>query len=102
MAPLLGAKVRLLHVVLEINRYHLALDFDPGDPFAPQREQPLNGWDVLRHKAEKYLDRQSAQLRAAAIETAFEVRLDAPAEIVVEAAEREQIELIAMATYGCR
>jgi nucleotide-binding universal stress UspA family protein len=100
LAPILGARVRLLHVVLEIDRYHLAVDFDPVYPFAPQPEQRLNAWDVLRQNAEDYLDRQAAQLRAAGVETAFEVRLGVPAEIIVEVAEREQVELITMATHG--
>jgi nucleotide-binding universal stress UspA family protein len=100
LAPILGAKVKLLHVVLETDRYHLAVDFDPVDPIAPRQEQRLKAWDVLRQNAEKYLDRPSAQLRAAGIESTFEVRLGAPAEIIVEAAEREQVELIAMATHG--
>jgi nucleotide-binding universal stress UspA family protein len=100
LAPILGAKVRLLQVVLEMDQYYLAMELDPADPFAPPRGQPLNTWEILRQSAENYLERQAAQLRAAGIETNYEVRLGAPAEIVVEVAEQEHAALIAMATHG--
>jgi nucleotide-binding universal stress UspA family protein len=100
LAPILDAKVKLLHVVLEIERFHLAMDFDPGDPLAPQREQRLNSWQMLRQNAEHYLDRQAAHLRAAGIETSYEVLLGPPADTIVQVAEGEQVDLIAMVTHG--
>jgi nucleotide-binding universal stress UspA family protein len=100
LAPILGAKVKLLHVVLEIERFYLAADFDPGDPLAPQHEQRLNSWHTLRQNAENYLDRQAAHLRAAGIDTSHEVLLGAPADNIIQVAEAEQVDLIAMATHG--
>jgi nucleotide-binding universal stress UspA family protein len=100
LAPILGAKVKLLQVVLEMDPYYLAMDFELSGPFASQRGQRLNPWDVLRQSAENYLERHAAQLRAVGVETAFEVRIGAPAEIIGEVAEREQATLIAMATHG--
>ena len=100
LAPIVGAKVKLLHVVREIDQYHLALDFDPGDPFAPQREQHLNARDVLGQSAENYLERHAAQLRVVGIKSMVDVRLGAPAEVIVETAEHGQADLIAMATHG--
>ncbi|HET9223488.1 MAG TPA: universal stress protein, partial [Roseiflexaceae bacterium] len=100
LAPILDAKVRLLQVVLELDQYYLAMDFELNGSFASQRGQRLSHWDLLRQSAEDYLERQAAQLRAAGVETTFEVRIGAPAEIIVEVAEREQATLIAMATHG--
>ena len=100
LAPILGAKVKLLQVVLEMDQYYLAMDFELSGSLASQRGQQPSPWDVLRQSAENYLERQAAQLRAAGIETTFEVRLGAPAEVIVEVAEREQATLIAMATHG--
>ena len=100
LAPRIGAKVKLLQVVLEMDQYYLAMDFELSGSLASQREQQLTPWDVLRQSAENYLERQAPQLRAADIETTFEVRLGAPAEVIVEVAEREQAALIAMATHG--
>ena len=100
LAPILDAKVKLLHVVLEIERFHLAMDFDPGDPLAPQRMQRQNAWQMLRQNAEQYLDRHAAHLCAAGIETSCEVLLGAPADTIVHVAEGEDINLIAMATHG--
>jgi nucleotide-binding universal stress UspA family protein len=100
LAPILGANVKLLQVALEINRYHLAMKFEPGDAFATQREQHLNAWDMLRQNAENYLQYQVGRLRAAGVQAVGEVRLGAPAEIILEVAERDQVALIAMATHG--
>jgi nucleotide-binding universal stress UspA family protein len=100
LAPILGAKVKLLQVVLEVDQYYLAMDFELSGPFASQRGQRLSSWDVLRLSAESYLERQVAQLRAAGVEASFDVQLGAPAEIIVEVAAREHASLIAMATHG--
>jgi nucleotide-binding universal stress UspA family protein len=100
LAPLLRAGVHLLRVVSESDRYHLLLYEYGQDHFATQRERQLHSWEILRQQAESYLAPLAQQLRAAGVETAFEVRLGAPAEIVVEVAEREQATLIAMATHG--
>ncbi len=100
LAPILDAKVKLLHVILEIERFNLAMDFDPGDPLAPQRVQRQNSWQALRQNAEQYLDKHAAHLRAAGIESSYEVLLGAPADTIVQFAEGEHIDLIAMATHG--
>jgi nucleotide-binding universal stress UspA family protein len=93
LAPILGANVKLLHLVGE----------DPGDLLTRQGERHLKSWDVLRQNAENYLASQAAQLHAAGVQTAFEARLGtsvAPAGIIVEVARQEQATLIAMATHG--
>ena len=100
LAPKIDAKVKLLQVVLELDQYYVAMDLELSGPFASQHGQRMNSWDILRQNAETYLERQAAQLRAAGVETSCEVRLGAPAEIIVEVAEREQATLIAMATHG--
>jgi len=100
LAPILGAEVHLLHVVSEADRYHLLVDAEPGDLFATQRERTLNSWETLRQQAESYLAPLAAQLRAAGVNTGFEIRLGSPAEVIVEVAEREQVVLIAMVTHG--
>jgi nucleotide-binding universal stress UspA family protein len=100
LAPIFDAKVKLLQVVLEMDQYYLAMDFELSGPLAAQRGQRPTSWDLLRQSAESYLERQAAQLRAAGVETSYEVQLGAPAEVIVEVAEREQAALIAMATHG--
>jgi nucleotide-binding universal stress UspA family protein len=100
LAPLLGAEARLLPVVSEADRYHLLADFEPDDPFKTAGEKYRSSWDALRQNADSYLAPLAQQLRAAGVEPAYEVRLGAPAEVIVEEAEREHVALIAMATHG--
>ena len=100
LAPIMGAKVNLLHVVPEMDRFQLETQDDFREPFATEREQRMSSWDTLRHNAERYLEPQAAALRAAGIGTTFEVRLGAPAEIIVDVSERGPVDLVAIATHG--
>jgi nucleotide-binding universal stress UspA family protein len=100
LAPILGARAHLLRVVSEAERYSLLIYDEGGERFATQRERQLHSWEMLRQQAESYLAPLAQRLRGAGIETSFEVHPGAPAEIIVQAAEREQADLIAMASHG--
>jgi nucleotide-binding universal stress UspA family protein len=97
LAPLLSARVHLLHVVSEADRYHLLFD----DPRGVGEGEPApSSWDVLRQNAEIYLAEQTEKLRDAGLEASFMVRLGSAPEMIIETAERRGIQLIAMATHG--
>jgi nucleotide-binding universal stress UspA family protein len=100
LAPILGANVLLLHIVSEADRYHLLVDFEPDDPFKTESENHRTSWEVLRQNAESYLAPKALELRAAGVDTTYDIRLGAPADIIVEEAEREHVALIAMASHG--
>jgi nucleotide-binding universal stress UspA family protein len=103
LAPILGADVQLLHVVAEVDKYYL-LD-EPYAPFeanggsAIQREL-ARLWETARRNAEDYLTTQAAPLRAAGLQVGIEVQRGAAAETIVQAAEREHVAVIAMASHG--
>jgi nucleotide-binding universal stress UspA family protein len=100
LAPRMGAKVTLLHVVPETDRAQLALEFEPDDSQAPPRAPRADAWDTLRQTAERYLEQQVAQLRIAGVAATGEVQFGAPAEVIAAVAERVQAALIAMVTHG--
>lgn len=101
MGKLLGAEVHLLHVVTP----------DEHERFAARREQlrrvytPLNvpaaGLEpaLLTHD-EAYLRQILQRMQAAGVAARCEVVAGAPAEAIVEAAERCDADLIVMATHG--
>ena len=95
LAALLSARVHLLHVVSDADRYHLLFD-DPQGVGEPAR----SSWEVLRENAESYLSEQTETLREAGLEASFMVRLGSAPEMIVETAERRGVQLIAMATHG--
>jgi nucleotide-binding universal stress UspA family protein len=86
LAPLLDARVQLLHVVFETG--------DVTAELAEFAEAPL------RRNAESYLHAQATKLGADDLETDAEVQLGVPAEVIVEAAARKHVALIAMASHG--
>jgi nucleotide-binding universal stress UspA family protein len=100
LAPLLGAEVKLLHVIPEMDRFHFELEGEPRDPFATEREQRLHSTEALRYNAEHYLAPQVEALRAAGADASFDVRLGAPADLIVETCERDKPALVAIATHG--
>src|SRR5689334_1424832 len=91
LAPFLEAKVQLL-LVSEADRQHLLADLAPDAALAAQQgqqrlrlapravittqhEHQLKSWPILRQHAEDYLAPLAAQLRAAGVETSYDVRL---------------------------
>jgi nucleotide-binding universal stress UspA family protein len=103
LAPLLGANIRLLHVVSEADRYHLLADSEGideagGVPLAPSGF--TGSWEPLRQNAQGYLEYQASALAAAGLEVEVDVQLGRPDEVIVEAAESRRVGMIAMATHG--
>ena len=86
LAKLLGAQVLLLHV---------------ADGWAARNMEQLNLRESQEMKEDRaYLERISEELRQAGIEVDAVLAAGDPAREIAAAAEREQVDLIAMATHG--
>lgn len=95
MARLSGGSIELLQVVPPV--VPLVLD---GSPMTPAVVPPLDN-ELFTTSAAEYLDTRAAWLRADGIEVAVAVVSDSsPARAIVETAEREAVDLIAIATHG--
>jgi nucleotide-binding universal stress UspA family protein len=105
LAPLLGARVRLLNVIVDDQHEGLmaegiAASYGVIDPLATQREREHRSLTTLTHHAEGYLDSQAALLRGQGIDTEIDVRCGPAADVIIEAAAGLDIAMIAMATHG--
>ena len=86
LAKLLGAEVLLLHV---------------ADGFAARNMGPLNLRESEEMKADRaYLEQLSKELRDAGVDVDAVLAAGDPAKEIAEVAEREKVDLIAMATHG--
>jgi len=86
LAKLLGAEVLLLHV---------------ADGFAARNMGSLNLRESQEMKDDReYLERMAGELRGAGVEVDAVLAAGDPAKEIAAAAEREQVDLIAMATHG--
>ena len=86
LAKLLGAQVLLLHV---------------ADGFAARNMGPLNLRESEEMKADRaYLEELSKELRDAGVDVDAVLAAGDPAKEIAEVAEREKVDLIAMATHG--
>jgi len=105
LAPLLGARVRLLNVIVDDQHEGLmtegiAASYGVIDPLATQREREHRSLTTLTHHAEGYLDSQAMILRGYGIDVDVDVRCGPAADVIIEAAEGLDISMIAMATHG--
>src|SRR5215213_5529761 len=105
LAPLLGARVRLLNVIVDDQHESLmaegiAASYGVIDPLATQRKREHRSLTTLTHHAEGYLDSHAALLRGQGIDVEIDVRCGPAADVIVEAAEGLHISMIAMATHG--
>lgn len=105
LAPLLGARVRLLNVFVHDQHDRLmaegiAASYGMIDPLATQREREHRSLTMLTQHAESYLDSQAALLRGHGIDVEIDVRCGPAADVIIEAAEGLDIAMIAMATHG--
>jgi nucleotide-binding universal stress UspA family protein len=88
LAKLSGAEVILLHV---------------ADGWAARNMGPLNLKESEEMKEDRaYLERVSQELRAAGLEVDAVLAAGDPAKEIAAAAEREHVDLIALATHGHR
>jgi nucleotide-binding universal stress UspA family protein len=86
LAKLLGAHVLLLHV---------------ADGWAARNMEQLNLRESQEMKDDRaYLERVCQQLRQAGVDTDAVLAAGDPAKEIAAAAEREKVDLIAMATHG--
>jgi nucleotide-binding universal stress UspA family protein len=105
LAPLLGAQVRLLTVIVDdqgesLMAEGIAASYGVIDPLTTQREREHRSLTILTQHAESYLDSQAALLRVQGIDADIDVRCGPAADVIVEAAEGPDISMIAMATHG--
>lgn len=105
LARILPAKIHLLHVIADGERERMlasdyAVVYELGGPAMVERVREQRVWGLRRRRAEEYLGSQAALLREAGLEVEEEVCVGAPADSIVEVAEREHVALIAMATHG--
>jgi nucleotide-binding universal stress UspA family protein len=88
LAKLSGAEVILLHV---------------ADGWAARNMEQLNLKESEEMKEDRaYLERVSEELRAAGLEVDAVLAAGDPAKEIAAAAEREKVDLIALATHGHR
>jgi nucleotide-binding universal stress UspA family protein len=105
LAPLLGARVCLLHVVPTSAHITMVGDtilgfFGIDEPPERYDMRERRVWEIERQRAESYLEPRAARLRADGLDVAIAVRLGSPAETIVEAAKYWHANFIAMATHG--
>jgi len=105
LAPLLGARVRLLNVIVDdphdgLMAEGIAASYGVIDPLATQREREHRSLTTLTHHAEGYLDSHAMLLRGFGIDVETDVRCGPAPDVIIEAAEGLQISMIAMATHG--
>jgi nucleotide-binding universal stress UspA family protein len=105
LAKALGARVRLLRVINDIEhsdvlRNTVPIIYGMGSAVHSVRERERVEWERAISGAENYLDIKAIELRGAHVEVSIEVRIGAPAEIIIETAGQDDMALIVMATHG--
>jgi len=105
LAPLLAARIRLVRVgsdedVARVLVHDGALAHELGEQSSPGHTSAEQLRDVLRQRAADYLAARATDLRAAGMEVEVELRDGLPAEQIIEVAEHDHVNLIAMATHG--
>lgn len=105
LARLLDARVRLLHVLTEVDREGIIVSGavsrrGAGDNLAPYREIERRAWELLRQQAEIYLAAQVDTLSSTELVVDTEVVIGVPYTCIVAAAERHPDTLIAVSTHG--
>jgi nucleotide-binding universal stress UspA family protein len=105
LAKLLGARVRLLHVLTGtdcaamISSGRVPPRTAGGIP-ATYRERKRYAWHLLREQAEIYLETHVVALRAAGIQAESDVCIGVPHQSIAECADAVPESLIALATHG--
>jgi len=105
LAPMFGATIHLLRVIADEEKNALlagdgAALYEAGATDATISARKIRAWDVLRYRAEGYLQAQAVSLRTDELDTQIHVQIGAPAETIVEFAEQSHADLIVMATHG--
>ena len=105
LANTLGARVRLLHVITEVDTpnplaYDISTLYSMSDVVAARQTSYHQSLQALREHAEGYLASQAMRLKDDGIEVDLDARFGAPPDMIVEVAEQRSVSLIAMATHG--
>ena len=105
LAQLTGATLDILRVIPDDEKNTL-LASDPAVLYeaeasgAPIWEREARVWDMLRQRADSYLDAQAIALRTDGLDVRSHTQIGAPAEMIIAVAEQIHAELIVMATHG--
>ncbi len=97
LAPLLDARVHLLNIVPEMQPFDLLLEGTAGLPYS---DGTIATVERVRTLSERYMEGQAATLRDHGIEVDIEIHVGSPADDIVLVAERDNADLIALATHG--
>jgi nucleotide-binding universal stress UspA family protein len=105
LAPLVSARVRLLHVVTDVDTanplaYDISTLYSLGEVVAAQRERYHQSWQTMREHAEGYLASQAIQFKDEGIDVDIDVHFGSPPEVIGEVARSREVTLIVMATHG--
>jgi nucleotide-binding universal stress UspA family protein len=104
MAKVLGAPIKLLRVIPDLERESLLVDslstLYVGEITTSYRDRDQQVLQILQDQAEGYLASQAEPIRMAGIEIELIARVGPPAEIIVEVAAAAEQALIVMATHG--
>jgi nucleotide-binding universal stress UspA family protein len=88
IAPVMNARVTLLHVMEHPQSRDETLIVDPVN------------WHLRKHKSEIYLEKNTERLRSSGLSTEFTILEGNPAESIVEFAQNNNVDLIAISTHG--
>jgi nucleotide-binding universal stress UspA family protein len=105
LAPLVGATIHVLRVISDDEKSALlasnpAVLYEAEAMGAPVWEREARVWDMLRQRAEGYLDAQTTALHTDGFDVRSHIQIGAPAEMIIAVAEQIHADLIAMATHG--
>lgn len=105
LAPLLGAQVRLVQVLPDMDPpsligENMANIYSMGAPTALQHDRLSVAVDDSFACAEAYLAARALRLEEAGLQVSYDVQSGPAAEIIVEIAHSTEICMIAMATHG--
>ena len=105
LAPWLGATIHVLRVIPDGEKNAMlasnpAVLYEAEAMSAPVWERETRVWDMLRQRAEGYLDAQTTALRSDGFDAQSHVQIGAPAEMIIAVAQQIHADLIVMATHG--
>lgn len=90
----LQVEVTLLHVISELTHWVVAAGASAPVPYTDEELQ------LLKKKAEDYLQKTSEQLTAKGVSVKTEVKVGSAADEIIKVADEINADLIAMSTHG--
>jgi nucleotide-binding universal stress UspA family protein len=88
IAPVMNARVTLLHVMENPHNGNGAPAVDPVD------------WHLRKHKSERYLEEIAERLRNSGLNTDYSIVEGNPAQSIIDFARNNKVDLITLSTHG--